>query len=217
MRAQLPFRETAPGAWGRWMLVLRNRDGTVTVSTTQLPILPSKKNQLRPSHREWMGCQAGAHTEKPIPATSDTYQMPVMQEATPHSGQKAGGPKRPHSAALAPPTPPSPSLPEGNSQCRGTGVAEDKAHHLGTPRCHPWLERPWGGRLPLGGARDSNVTAPRAPPPATPICQDMSRAQSQRGTRKEGTPTAAWRDFHIITTLALKRGAGLVLCLPARL
>lgn len=42
-----------------------------------------------------MGCQAGAHTEKPIPATSDTYQMPVMQEATPHSGQKAGGPKRP--------------------------------------------------------------------------------------------------------------------------
>lgn len=56
----------------------------------------SKENKLCPSHREWMGRQAGARTEKPIPATSDTYQMPVMQgEATPHSGQKAGGPRRP--------------------------------------------------------------------------------------------------------------------------
>lgn len=72
--AQLPFRKTAPGAWGQRMLVLHNRDSTVTVSATQLTILPSPKktNSVPPTENGWVARLAPTQKNLSLPRQTPT-------------------------------------------------------------------------------------------------------------------------------------------------
>lgn len=148
---QAPLGVRSRWLWVKGQLALYNGDNTLE-SATQLTILPSP-NRISPvtPRENRSGSQHGAHTEKPIPATSHTYQMPVTQgEAMPRSSQRP---------QVAPPTSPFIITQRRSSNHRSVGVAEEMAHRLGTPRCHSWLQ--WG--IPYGGARDSSMIASGAP------------------------------------------------------
>lgn len=116
----------------------------------------------------------------------------------------------PSSDALAPPTSPSIITQSGSISHRNAGVAEEMVHDLSTPRCHPRLKGPRGGRFLTAGRRYHRVQhdCSKSPLFATLTCQDTPKASVPVELGMKRTPTAEWKDLHTISTLAQNCGRG---------
>ena len=161
------------------MLVLHNRDSTVTVRATQLTILPSPKRTLSLAQR-----MDGSPGWRPHRNTYPCHirNLPDASDARRNHATFRPEGRRPqvsHSDAPAPPTSPS-IITQGELPITEVrGWLRTTLIISALPECHPWLQRPQGGRLPLGvpGTPARLLQEPLRLP--LPSARDTLRAQSQ--------------------------------------